>query len=45
MKRLLLTLSLIAAASGAFAQAQRYGYILKDWEFRKGHDIEATEGW
>ena len=29
----------------AIAQAQRYGYILKDWEFRKGHDIEATEGW
>ena len=45
MKRLLLTLSFIITAAGAFAQAQRSETILKDWEFRKGHDIEATEGW
>ena len=29
----------------AIAQAQRSETILKEWEFRKGHDIEATEGW
>ena len=45
MKRLLVTLSFIITAAGAFAQAQRSETILKEWEFRKGHDIEATEGW
>ena len=35
----------MAVAAGAFAQSQRSETILKEWEFRKGHDIEATEGW
>lgn len=35
----------MAVAAGAFAQGQRSETILKEWEFRKGHDIEATEGW
>lgn len=35
----------IATAATAFAQTQRSETILKEWEFRKGHDIETTEGW
>ena len=35
----------IATAATAFAQTQRSETFLKEWEFRKGHDIEATEGW
>ena len=27
------------------AQGKRNETILKEWEFRKGHDIEAAEGW
>ena len=27
------------------AQGKRSETILKEWEFRKGHDIEAAEGW
>ena len=33
------------SAASAFAQAGRSETILKEWEFRKGHDIEAKEGW
>ncbi len=29
----------------ASAQNQRTEKLMKEWEFRKGHDIEATEGW
>ena len=32
-------------AAAAFAQTVRTETILKEWEFRKGHDIEAAEGW
>ena len=35
---LLMTISVIA-------QNQRNETLLKEWEFRKGHDIEAIEGW
>ena len=45
MKKTIITLLLLAVASAAFAQSQRSETILKEWEFRKGHDIEATEGW
>ena len=45
MKKTIITLLLMAVAAGAFAQGQRSETILKEWEFRKGHDIEATEGW
>ena len=45
MKRLLAILSILPVAFTLTAQAQRSDTILKDWEFRKGHDIEATEGW
>lgn len=45
MKKILSILAAIATAATAFAQTQRSETILKEWEFRKGHDIEATEGW
>ena len=45
MRRAIITLLLSFAAAGAFAQAQRTETILKDWEFRKGHEIQAAEGW
>ena len=45
MKKTIITLLLLAVAAAAFAQGQRSETILKEWEFRKGHDIEATEGW
>ena len=35
----------LALAATSFAQSQRSETLLKEWEFRKGHDIEATEGW
>lgn len=31
--------------ASAFAQDHRSETILKEWEFRKGHDIESAEGW
>ena len=33
------------AATAAAAQTQRSETLLKEWEFRKGHDIEAIDGW
>ena len=32
-------------AAAAYAQNQRSETILKEWEFRKGHEIQAAEGW
>jgi len=45
MRRTIITLLLSFAAVAAYAQAQRTEAILKDWEFRKGHEIQASEGW
>lgn len=45
MRRTIITILLSFAAAGAFAQAQRTETILKDWEFRKGHETRAAEGW
>lgn len=45
MKRLLLTAMTICLALSAIAQNLRTETLLKDWEFRKGHDIESTTGW
>ena len=45
MKHILTFLAILAMTVTSFAQSQRSESILKDWEFRKGHDIEATEGW
>ena len=45
MKKLItLTLGLVMAFM-TMAQGKRSETILKEWEFRKGHDIEAAEGW
>ena len=33
------------AATAAAAQTQRSETFLKEWEFRKGHDIQAIDGW
>lgn len=35
----------LSCITSAFAQNQRSETLLKEWEFRKGHDIEAAEGW
>ena len=43
--KILTILPAILLSIAAFAQEQRSETILKDWEFRKGHDIEATDGW
>ena len=45
MKTIILIIAAALSAASAFAQAGRSETILKEWEFRKGHDIEATEGW
>ena len=45
MKIIILIIAAALSAASAFAQVGRSETILKEWEFRKGHDIEATEGW
>ena len=45
MKHILLTFHALIISLCALAQGQRSETILKDWEFRRGHDIEAAEGW
>ena len=45
MKKILNILTAVLLAATASAQSQRTETVLKEWEFRKGHDIEATEGW
>ena len=42
---ILTTLLAIISASTVYAQGQRNETILKEWNFRKGHDIETSEGW
>lgn len=45
MKRLICILAAAATAVTAFAQGQRTEILLKEWEFRRDHNAEATEGW
>lgn len=45
MKTAITILAALAMAVTAFAQNQRTETILKEWEFRKGHETEATDGW
>ena len=45
MKTIILIIAAALSAASAFAQTGRSETILKEWEFRKGHDIEAKEGW
>ena len=45
MKRLLVTAITIGFALSAIAQNLRTETLLKEWDFRRGHDIESTSGW
>ena len=45
MKRLLVTATTLCIALSAIAQNLRTETLLKEWEFRKGHDTESTTGW
>ena len=45
MKKTLTIICALALAITSYAQNQRSETILKEWDFRKGHNIEATEGW
>ena len=38
-------LAALSCAVSTFAQGERSETLLKEWEFRRGHDIEAAEGW
>jgi hypothetical protein len=45
MKKITSILLSALAFFSAGAQNQRTETILKEWEFRKGHETEAAEGW
>ena len=45
MKRIFMLLAALSCAVSTFAQGERSETLLKEWEFRRGHDIEAAEGW
>ncbi len=45
MKLIITLLAALTLTTGIFAQNHRTETILKEWEFRKGHDIDAAEGW
>ena len=45
MKRIFLAFAALIIAATALAQVQRTETILKEWEFRHGHEIDATDGW
>ena len=45
MRQILTILAVLTTAVTALAQSQRSETLLKEWEFRKGHEIEATDGW
>ncbi len=45
MKRTTSIITALLLAATAFAQPQRTETILKEWDFRHGHEITATEGW
>ena len=45
MKKILTILAALGVAAAAYAQNQRSETLLKEWEFRKGHETETAEGW
>ena len=45
MKRFVFFLAAVITSATAFAQGQRTENILKEWEFRRDHNVEAAEGW
>ena len=45
MKRFLLTACALVATLSLSAQTERTEQLLKEWEFRRDHAVEATQGW
>ena len=45
MKRIIVLLAALVSVSSLSAQSQRTETLLKDWEFRRDHNVEALEGW
>ena len=45
MKQLILTACALVATLSLSAQTVRTEQLLKEWEFRRDHAVEATEGW
>lgn len=45
MKRILMIILWAFAAVISGAQGNRSETLLKEWQFKKGHDIDVTEGW
>lgn len=45
MKNTFLSIITFCLALSVAGQNVRTETLLKEWEFRKGHDIETTEGW
>ena len=44
MRTIIAALTIFISIAGS-AKNQRTETLLKEWEFRRGHDIEATDGW
>ena len=44
MRNIIAALTIFISIAGS-AKDQRTETLLKEWEFRRGHDIEATDGW
>ena len=45
MKTISLIIAVALSAAYAYAQTGRTETTLKEWEFRRGHDIDAADGW
>lgn len=45
MKRIFLTACALLATLSLSAQTARTEQLLKEWDFRRDHDLTATEGW
>ena len=45
MKRIVIVFSALLAAAASYAQVQRTETLLKEWEFRQDHNVDATDGW
>ena len=45
MKRIFVILAALVMTAASYAQDQRSETMLKEWEFRHGHDVESAEGW
>lgn len=45
MKRIVIVFSALLAAAASYAQVQRTETLLKEWDFRQDHNVDATDGW